>query len=88
MFNMVGESFRRVIKAGDSDLVQYHFVIPAWAKSPLTVSANLRYRKLNDRYARFALADQYVPVPVVDMAWDSLQIPIKIRAEVEPGRVQ
>lgn len=83
LFNMVGESFRRVIKAGESDIVYNSFVVPAWAKSPLTVTATLKYRKLNDRYARWALKDQYLEIPIIDMAWDSLHIPIKIRKEVE-----
>ena len=83
LFNMVGESFRRVVKAGESDIVQYSFAIPAWAKSPLTVVATLKYRKLNERYARWALKDQYLEIPIVDLAWDSLSVPIKIRREVE-----
>ena len=83
LFNMVGESFRRVIKAGESDIVDYTFTIPSWVKSPLTVTATLKYRKLNERYARWALKEQYVRIPVVDMAWDSLSIPVKIRKEVE-----
>ncbi len=83
LFNMVGESFRRVIKAGESDIVSYSFVVPSWAKSPLTVASTLKYRKLNDRYARWALKDQYVKIPVVDLTWDSLSIPVRIRKEVE-----
>ena len=83
LFNMAGESFRRVIKAGESDIVSYSFVIPSWIKSPLTVTATLKYRKLNERYARWALKEQYIEIPVVDLAWDSLDIPIKIRKEVE-----
>jgi len=83
LFNMVGEAFKRVIKAGESDIVDYAFVVPSWVKSPLTVTATLKYRKLNERYARWALKDQYVEIPVVDLAWDSLSIPIKIRKEVK-----
>jgi len=83
LFNMVGESFKRIIKAGESDIVHNALVIPAWAKSPLTVTATLKYRKLNERYARWALKDQYIEIPIIDMAWDSLDIPIKIRKEVE-----
>jgi hypothetical protein len=83
LFNMVGESFKRVIRAGNSDIIDYSFAVPFWAKSPLTVTATLKYRKLNDRYARWALKDRYVPIPVVDLAWDSLTIPIRVRREVE-----
>jgi hypothetical protein len=83
LFNMVGESFKRVIKAGEADIVNYRFRIPSWAKSPLTVTSTLKYRKLNERYARWALKDRYIEIPVVDMAWDSLIVPIKVRKEVE-----
>jgi hypothetical protein len=58
--------------------------VPAWAKSPLTVTATLKYRKLNQRYAKWALKEKYVDIPVVDLAWDSLDIPVRIRKEVEP----
>lgn len=83
LFNMVGESFKRVIKAGESDIVEYDFKIPVWAKSPIHVSVTLKYRKLNERYARWALKDKYVDIPIVDIAWDSLSIPIKIRKNVK-----
>ncbi|MDP2560632.1 multiheme c-type cytochrome [Psychrobium sp. 1_MG-2023] len=83
LFNRVGESFKRVIKAGESDLVAYEFALPSWVKSPITLTATLKYRKLNERYARWALKDKYVTIPVVNMAWDSLSIPVKIRQEVE-----
>lgn len=83
LFNMVGESFRRVIKAGESDIVKYTFEIPGWVKSPLTITTALKYRKLNERYAKWALKDKYVKIPVLDLAWDSLDVPIHIRKEVE-----
>jgi hypothetical protein len=82
LFNMVGESFRRVIPAGESDIVEYEFEVPSWAKSPLTVTATLRYRKLNERYARWALGEHYVDMPAVNMAWASLDIPVRLRREV------
>lgn len=83
LFNMVGEAYQRVIPAGKSDIVNYRFSVPSWAKSPLTVTATLKYRKLNERYARWALGDRYIQIPVIDLAWDSLSIPLKIRREVE-----
>jgi hypothetical protein len=82
LFNMIGESFRRTIPAAESDIVEYSFVIPAWAKSPLTVTASLKYRKLNDRYARWALKDKYIQIPAVNLAWTSLDLPLRLRQEV------
>jgi hypothetical protein len=31
---MISESFRRTIPAGESDIVEYSFVVTAWARSP------------------------------------------------------
>ena len=83
LFNMAGESFRRVIKAGESDIVSYDFIIPAWAKSPLTITSTLKYRKLNKRYSKWALKDKDFDLPIIDVAWDSLIVPVKIRKEVD-----
>jgi hypothetical protein len=83
LFNMIGESYRRVIPAGESDIVEYAFDVPSWAKSPLTVTATLKYRKLNDRYARFALRDKYLEIPAINLAWASLDIPVRMRHEVD-----
>ena len=81
LFNMVGEISKRVIEAGEADIIHFAFHIPAWAKSPITLSAKLRYRKLNNRYARWALKEKYIDIPPVDMAWDSVSFPIKVRKE-------
>ena len=80
---MVGESFKRIVKAGESDIVRYKFPIPSWVKPPLTVTATLLYRKLNQQYAKWALKEHYVEIPIVDVAWDTLSIPIRMRKEVE-----
>jgi uncharacterized membrane protein len=82
LFNMVGESFRRVIRSGESDVVNFSFPIPPHAKSPLIITATLKYRKLNNRYAKWALGDKYFKIPAVDMAWDSITVPIKIQKRV------
>ena len=83
LFNMVGESFKRTIKSGESDIIDLVFEIPAWVKGPLNISATLKYRKLNEKYAKWALKEEYIPVPVIDIAWDSLQTDIKIRKKIE-----
>jgi hypothetical protein len=83
LFNRIGESYKKVIPSGKADVQDYEFTIPAWAKTPITVTATLKYRKLNDRYAKFALKELYQPIPIIDMARDSLVIPIKIKAPVE-----
>jgi hypothetical protein len=83
LFNMVGDSYRKVIPAGSSDVVQYEFDVPSWAKGPLTASAVVRYRKFNNRYARWSLKDPHIELPVVDMARDSLDIALRLKKEAE-----
>ena len=82
LFNMVGNTFKNVIKAGQSDIASYQIVVPSWVKGPLVATAKLRYRKLNNRYARWALQDQYRELPITDMARDTLSIPIFLEKDV------
>lgn len=76
LFNMTGEAYKNVIKAGQSDVAKYTFAVPAWVKGPLIATATLKYRKLNNRYARWALEEKYRDLPITDMARDSLVIDI------------
>ncbi|MGQ8365403.1 multiheme c-type cytochrome [Glaciecola sp. 1036] len=82
LFNMVGRSFKRTIPAGKSDIVNYSFDVPMWVEPPLTATVRLRYRKLNNQYATWALKEQYFALPIVDMAWESLDIPIELVPKV------
>jgi len=83
LFNRVGEAYKDFVPAGESDILTVQFNIPAWAKGPLTISAALKYRKFNQRYAQWALKDLYQPIPVIDVARSALAVPLKIRPELE-----
>ena len=84
LFRMTGEVYSNVIEAGQSDIKDYQFKVPSWAKSPLTVEVVLKYRKLNQQYAQWALNDVDINLPIVDMARDSLLIPINKRINADP----
>ncbi|MDX1654323.1 MAG: multiheme c-type cytochrome [Candidatus Competibacteraceae bacterium] len=83
LFNMVGDAYFDVIPAGETDVLEYSFPVPWWAKSPLTASAVVRYRKLDIRYARWALDDPDLELPIVDMARHGVVIPVRRRPAVE-----
>jgi hypothetical protein len=68
LFNMVGEAYKDFVPAGESDVLVYRFPIPDGSQYPLQVEAKVNYRKLNDRYARWALKEQYQAIPIVEMA--------------------
>lgn len=80
LFNMVGESYRNVLAAGETDVIDYDFTVPNWAKGPLTVTAALRYRKLNRQYTEWVFQNSAVPdLPIVDMAITTESIPLRVR---------
>lgn len=85
---MVGDSYKKMIPAGESDVVTYELSIPAWAKSPLSASATVRYRKLNNQYARWVLKRPDAVLPIVDIARAVLAIPVREKPKVaqqDPG---
>jgi hypothetical protein len=83
LFRMTGEVYKNVIPAGRSDIKSYEFSVPSWAKSPLTVEAVLKYRKFNKRYSTWALDSSEIEIPIVDIARDSLAIPLRKRQKAE-----
>lgn len=83
LFNMVGDNYKKVVPANSADVVEYAIKVPHWAKSPLTVSAVLRYRKLNNRYARWALKDDWQELPIVDVARDAITIALRTLPELD-----
>jgi len=82
LFNMVGETYRNIVPAGKSDVVKYKLTIPSWVKEPLTISAVLKYRKFNLRYAKWALKDKYREIPIIDVARHSLIVPVREQPSV------
>lgn len=81
LFNMVGDSYKKTIPSGQSDIVKYHFKIPSWVKPPVIINASLRYRKFNQKYAEWVFKTPEITLPIVNMATQSISIPIRIRAE-------
>ena len=82
LFNMVGNTYKKFIPPGGTDIVHYRFDVPFWAESPLTATAVVRYRKLNKRYAQWALGDEASNLPIVDMARASIVLPVFNKPEV------
>jgi len=82
LFNMVGDSYKNFIPAGGADVVNYSFKIPFWVKSSVTVTATVRYRKLNQKYAEWALKQPNIKLPIIDLSRSSVTIPIRKRPEI------
>lgn len=83
LFNMVGEHYKNVIPAGETDSVPVSFKVPWWATSPVTVSAQLNYRKFNQRYASWVMKDPNFRLPVVVMANTAVTLPVHKRPHAQ-----
>ncbi len=77
LFNAVGESYGRLIAPGMAEVEAYAFEVPENIQGPLNVRAKLRYRKFNHDYSSWALNDEQLTLPVVDMAEGRLVIQIQ-----------
>ena len=78
---MVGDSYKKTIPSGQSDIVQYQFKILSWVKSPIIINASLKYRKFNQKYAEWVFKKPGISLPIVSMANKTISVPIKIRLE-------
>lgn len=76
LFRMTGEIYRNLIPPGKSDLVGYEFEVPSNIKSPVTIDVVLKYRKFNARYANWVLGEKAKDQPIVELARDSLVVPV------------
>ena len=74
MFNAVSESYRNLLDPGKADIKSYKFAVPEWAKPPLKAKARLRYRKFNHDYSSWALCDETLQLPIIDMAEDFIEL--------------
>ncbi|MFT5117365.1 MAG: hypothetical protein ACI9NY_000894 [Kiritimatiellia bacterium] len=83
LFRMTGNAYKNVIQSGKSDIKEYTFEVPSWAQEPLTATVILKYRKFNQRYAKWALDHPRPVLPIVEMARDSLTIPLKIKPIID-----
>jgi tetratricopeptide (TPR) repeat protein len=67
----------RQVAAGRADLARFAFVVPANARSPVTLSAKLNYRRFNNRFMEFVAKDSKVGrSPVVEMAAASVSVQV------------
>lgn len=83
LFNMAGTQYKNTIPPGEADIVEYPFEVPYWAKSPLTISASIRHRNFNQKYARWALQNEQIDLPIVDVAQETITIPLRHKPEIE-----
>lgn len=83
IWQMVGNIYSKTIPPGETDIATYEFQIPYWIKGDMTIMARLRYKKFNQWYTNWALSRTDIRLPVVDMARDSMTLPVRKKREQE-----
>lgn len=68
LWRMVGQKSKRAIFAGYSDAAPYTARLPKDCAGPLTVTAVLRYRKVNQKFADIILGKGHPPLPITDLS--------------------
>ncbi len=61
-------AYNNTIQSGRSQIVRYQFRVPDAAKSPLTISAEVEYRRFNQHFIDWAMGRQHYDQPIVTMA--------------------
>ncbi len=72
------------IRPGRSTIVRYQFQVPADAKGPLTVTAKVNYRHLNEAFTRFIDGNKHQAYPVVEMVTRTRVLNIGENTPVKP----
>ncbi len=83
LWHMIGNAYKKLIPSGGTDISTYAFKIPFWAKGDITVMARVRYRKFNKWFTDWVLGGKNIKLPIVDVARDTLSIPIRKQPERE-----
>ena len=61
-------AYNNTVQSGRSQVVRYQFKVPADAKGPLTITAQVDYRRFNQTFIDWAMKKKHYPEPVVVMA--------------------
>jgi tetratricopeptide (TPR) repeat protein len=61
-------AYNNTIQSGRSQLVRYRFRLPKNLTGQFTITATVKYRRFNQHFIDYAMAQKHYPVPVVEMA--------------------
>jgi tetratricopeptide (TPR) repeat protein len=66
--------YNKQIPSGAADVLHYGFTLPAGVKGPITIEANLKYRKFDTTYMRYFQGEKFVrnDLPISVLASDKI----------------
>jgi len=69
-------AYNNTIQSGRSQLVRYRFRLPKDATGPFTLTATVKYRRFNQHFIDYAMAQKHYPQPIIDMASETRALAI------------
>jgi len=78
-------AYNNTIQSGRSQLVRYRFRLPKTISGQVSLTATVKYRRFNQHFIDYAMADKHYAMPVVEMASQTRTLQIGENAPVPPG---
>lgn len=85
--NIFTPLYNHQIPPGAANVVHYQLTIPPDVKGPVTLTARVRYRKFDQKYMEYVHKPLNRPIPklpIVDMAKDTVTLPLARSTPVSP----
>ncbi len=81
-------AYNNTIQSGRSQLVRYRFRLPKAIAGQVSLTASVKYRRFNQHFIDYAMADKHYALPVVEMASQTRTLQIGENAPAPPDRAE
>ena len=77
-------AYNNAFQSGRSQLVRYRFRLPKDIAGKVSLTATVRYRRFDQHFIDYAMAQKHYPMPIIDMASETKTFNIGDNAPVPP----
>jgi tetratricopeptide (TPR) repeat protein len=77
-------AYNNTIQSGRSQLVRYRFRLPKDIAGSVSIAASVKYRRFDQHFIDYAMAQKHYPQPVIDMASETRTFKIGPNTPVPP----
>jgi tetratricopeptide (TPR) repeat protein len=78
-------AYNNALQSGRSQLVRYRFRLPKNVAGSVSLTATVRYRRFNQHFVDYAMAEKHYPLAIIDMASTSKVLKIGENSPLAPG---
>jgi tetratricopeptide (TPR) repeat protein len=78
-------AYNNALQSGRSQLVRYRFRLPKDISGSVSLTATVRYRRFNQHFVDYAMAEKHYPLTIVDMASETRTLLIGENSQRSPS---